>query len=31
MQLTAQQYERTDLKTRLDAIMNEYLKRYYLE
>ena len=31
MQLTARQYDRIELSTKLDTIMNDYLQRYYME
>ena len=31
MQLTARQYERTDLKTELDALVSDCLKKYYMD
>ena len=31
MQLTARQYDRTEMQSLLDPIMNEYLQKYYME
>ena len=31
MQLTARQYDRSDMKAELDPIMNKYLQKYYLD
>jgi hypothetical protein len=31
MQLTARKYERIELKNELDALLNDYLKRYYTD
>ena len=31
MQLTARQFDRSEMQSQLDAIMNDYLQRYYME